>query len=83
MTENQSEREIRLHKNFDNWNEATTITRYIVIALLGATFYNFSVDGVFYLFVLSILLNGFCYYSMKTTLENIVGDQISHNCKSK
>lgn len=68
-----------LHKRFKLWDEATTFTRYLAVAFFGAAFYEFSIDAALYMFLFSLLLNGFCHYSMETTLEDIVKDRISHN----
>lgn len=81
--EKQSANEMKLHKRFEFWDEAVTFTRYLMIALLGAAFYEFSVDGVLYAFLLSVVLNGYCYYSMKATFDNIVKDRIDYNYGSK
>lgn len=77
--EKQSEKEMKLHRKFKFWDEATTISRYFIVLFLGLAFYDFSFDTTFYLFVLSILVNGLCYYSMMVTFDNIVKERIKHN----
>lgn len=69
--EKQSEKEMKLHRKFKFWDETTTISRYFIILFLGLTFYDFSFDTTFYLFVLSILVNGLCYYSMMVINERV------------
>lgn len=72
-----------LHKKFEFWDEATTFTRYLMVAFLGAAFYQFEVDIRLYVFLLSILLNGFCHYSMKTTLDEIIKERMEYNYGDK
>lgn len=70
----QSQRELKLHKVFEVWHELTTFTRYLAVLLLGITMYDFNSEMAV-IFSFSLLLNGFCYYSMKSTLDDIVEER--------
>lgn len=73
----QSDKEVKLHKVFDVWHELTTFTRYLVVLMLGITLYDFSNEMAF-IFLFSLLINGACYYSMKSTLEDIIKEKANN-----
>lgn len=70
----KSEREMRLHKMFGVWDELTTFTRYLSVLLLGIMMYDFGLE-IALAFSISLLLNGYSYYSMKSTLGDIIKER--------
>lgn len=70
----QSQREMRLHKTFKVWDELTTFSRYLTVFLLGIMMYDFGKE-IMFVFLISLLSNGVFYYSMKSTLDNIIEER--------